>query len=253
MRKERYKVFDKLNKDKVMKIFGKIKGKYSKHPLHSQKITETNLDNLLETIYHIANQEKIYSVFKVYQSFGFNILSVNSFNGLLVKKVTNFSLLTKNILSPLLTSFDNLLETIYHLANQEKIYSVFKVYQGFTFNILSVNSFNGLLVKKVTNFSLLTKNILSSLLTSFDNLLETIYYIANQEKIYSVFKVYQGFGFNILSVNSFNGLLVKKVTNFSLLTKNILSPLLTSAEENLVFADFFKENSFYVIRDITFI
>jgi PLD-like domain len=112
MRKERYKVFDKLNKDKVMKIFGKIKGKYSKYPLHNQKITETNLDNLVETIYHIANEEKIYSISKVYQGFGLNILSVNSFNGLLAKKVTNSSLLTKNILPPLLTCAEENLQPL---------------------------------------------------------------------------------------------------------------------------------------------
>ncbi len=95
-----------------MKIFWKIKGKYSKHPLDNQTVTETNLDNLVKTIYHIANEEKIYSVSKVYQGFGLNILSVNSFNGLLAKKVTNSSLLTKNILLPLLTSAEENLQPL---------------------------------------------------------------------------------------------------------------------------------------------
>lgn len=87
-----------------MKIVCKIKGKYRRLISDSQQMPETNLDDLVENIYSIANQEKIYSIPKIHQGFGLSLLSANSFQSLLAKKVTNSSLLTNNILPPLLTS-----------------------------------------------------------------------------------------------------------------------------------------------------
>ncbi|MGI0480809.1 phospholipase D family protein [Geminocystis sp. CENA526] len=87
-----------------MKIVWKIKGKYRRFISDNQPIPETNLDDLVENIYSIANQEKIYSIPKIHQGFGLSLLSEDSFQTLLTKKVTNSSLLSKNILPPLLTS-----------------------------------------------------------------------------------------------------------------------------------------------------